>query len=164
MWESADAIDWASWRRSFPIRKRSSAFVQRRPSRLEEGHSRARDRDLGEDSQERIGPADGDQRYRRSNVALCWGWIDGIRKAFDERVVSAALHAAARAKHLEPDQSRPRESARSGRPHDAARPAAGGRREGRWTLGRSVCPDAQRERRAPFRQISARPSKQTRGR
>ena len=33
-----------------------------------------------------------------------------------------------------------------GRPHDAAGPAAGGRRQGRRPLGRGLCADAQRER------------------
>ena len=39
------------------------------------------------------------------DIALCWGWIDGIRKSFDELLVSTAVHAPAAAKHLEPDQS-----------------------------------------------------------
>ena len=51
---------------------------------VDEGEPRARDRDLAEDPQERLGPADGDHA-QALDVALCWGWIDGIRKAFDER-------------------------------------------------------------------------------
>lgn len=32
------------------------------------------------------------------DVVLCWGWIDGIRKGFDERASSSAIrHAAAKA-------------------------------------------------------------------
>ena len=98
------------------------------------------------------------------DVALCWGWIDGIRKSFDEQLVSAALHAAAGAKHLEPDQSRSRGAADRGRPHDAARPAAGGCRQGRWPLGRGLRTDAQREPKRPFPRICAPPSRPTRGR
>ncbi|MCC2689612.1 MAG: hypothetical protein K0S21_2415 [Rhizobiaceae bacterium] len=47
------------------------------------------------------------------DMALCWGWIDGVRKSFDATSgaqelrrdqLSAALHAASSQKPLEPDQ------------------------------------------------------------
>ena len=112
---------------------------------MDESEPCPRDRALAEDSQERLGPADGDQ---------CAGARRGLVLGMDRRhpqvvrrtVVSAALYAAAGAKHLEPDQSRSCGAADRGRPHDAARPAAGGCRQGRWPLGRGLCPDPQRER------------------
>jgi uncharacterized protein YdeI (YjbR/CyaY-like superfamily) len=35
------------------------------------------------------------------DIALCWGWIDGIRKAFDDRAVSPAIHATQGEEHME---------------------------------------------------------------
>ena len=51
---------------------------------MDESEPCPRDRDLAEDSQEKLGPADGDHA-QALDVALCWGWIDGIRKSFDEQ-------------------------------------------------------------------------------
>jgi hypothetical protein len=48
------------------------------------------------------------------DVVLCWGWIDAIRKGFDDKSFPAALHAArARKEHLEQDQRRQRRAASS---------------------------------------------------
>ena len=97
------------------------------------------------------------------DVALCWGWIDGIRKAFDEPIVSPALHAAAAAKCVEPDQSRSCRAAHRGRAHDATRPAASRCCQGGWPLGRGVRSHAQRERGDDSRRSSRRHRGQSRG-
>ena len=40
------------------------------------------------------------------DIVLCWGWIDGIRKSFDERSFLQRIQPARGREHLEPDQSR----------------------------------------------------------
>ncbi len=52
------------------------------------------------------------------DVALCWGWIDGICKTFDER-----SYAAQGEERLEPDQQRAHRKADGRRSHDSTRPA-----------------------------------------
>ena len=79
------------------------------------------------------------------DVALCWGWIDGIRKSFDERSFLQRFTPAQGEEHLEPDQPRPHRPADGGGAHDAARPAAGRCGEGGWPLGRRLRADPQRD-------------------
>ena len=57
------------------------------------------------------------------DVALCWGWIDAVRKGLDEQELPAALHAARPQEHLEPDQRRQRRPPDRRGPDDRARPA-----------------------------------------
>ena len=67
------------------------------------------------------------------DVVLCWGWIDGIRKGFDERS-STALHAAPGEEHLESDQPRAcRALVAAGRmtPH-GQRQVDAAKADGRW--------------------------------
>ena len=35
--------------------------------------------------------------------ALCFGWIDGVRKKYDDQSLHNTIHAASRAEHLELD-------------------------------------------------------------
>ena len=112
---------------------------------LADSESRPRDRDLAEDPQEGLRPADGDRAAgagRRAVLGLDRRHPQVVRRA----VVPAALHAAAAEEHLEPDQPRPRRAADRRRPHDAARPATGRRRQGGRPLGCRLRADAQRER------------------
>ena len=83
------------------------------------------------------------------DVALCWGWIDGIRKSFDEQSFLQRYSPRRPQEHLEPDQPRPRGAADCGRPHDAARPASGRCRQSRWPLGRRLRADPQRRPKRP---------------
>ena len=96
------------------------------------GESRSRDRALAQDLKKGSGVPT--VTYAEAlDVALCWGWIDGLKKSFDD---VAFLQRFSR-------DGRRASGARStattspvgqSRAHDAAWPAAGGRREtdGRW--------------------------------
>ena len=97
------------------------------------------------------------------DVVLCWGWIDGIRKGFDERSFLQRSPAAA-AQYLEPGQ--PRQHRPVSLPQAAWRgwAAAGGRGESRWALGRRLCADSQRERGHDSRRICATRSRPMRAR
>ncbi len=72
------------------------------------------------------------------DAALCWGWIDAIRKAYDEPSFSAALHAARSQEPLVGHQPRSSRAADTRGPHDAARPTPRRLRESRRSLGRRV--------------------------
>ena len=79
------------------------------------------------------------------DVALCYGWIDGIRKSFDARSFLQRYTPASREKRLEPDQPRSRGPLDDSRSHDAARAAPGRRCQGRRTVGRRLRADPQRQ-------------------
>ena len=55
------------------------------------------------------------------DVVLCWGWIDGLRKGFDDKSYLQRYTPRTQEKHLEPDQRRQRRAADRGRPDDRAR-------------------------------------------
>ena len=78
------------------------------------------------------------------DVVPCWGWIDGIRKAFDERSY-LQRYTPRRAKSIWSQINREHIARLTkARAHDAARTTASGRGEGRWPLELGVCADARR--------------------
>ena len=119
---------------------------------------RERNRDLAADLQEGLRQADRHQRAgagRRAVLGLDRRHPQRVRR----RILSPALHAAAAEEHLEPDQPRARRATDRGGTHEAARPATGRRRQGRWPLGRRLCADSRRDgghrsRRSPRRDRS----------
>ena len=42
------------------------------------------------------------------DVVLCWGWIDGLRKGFDDKSYLQRYNAAQQERHMEQDQCRQR--------------------------------------------------------
>ena len=74
------------------------------------------------------------------DVVLCWGWIDGIRKAFDEHsYLQRYTPRRARSAWSEINRGHVARLTAAGR-MAPARPAAGGRRQGRWPLAREATP------------------------
>src|SRR5690606_29261663 len=67
------------------------------------------------------------------DVALCWGWIDGLRKAFDELSFL--------------QRYTPRRAAQRGRQNARGGPPAHRGGPGRRALGRGVCAHSEREHR-----------------
>ena len=98
------------------------------------------------------------------DVALCWGWIDGIRKAFDERSFLQRYTPRTGEEHLEPDQPRQRRPADRGRPHD--RRTASGRSTPRRPMAAGTPPTRRSAARPkpPSPTTFAPPSRRTRGR
>ena len=70
------------------------------------------------------------------DVVLCWGWIDGVRKGFDDKSFLQRYTPRGK-KHLEPDQRRQCRAADRGRPHDRPRPDARSRRPRPTAAGRA---------------------------
>ena len=58
--------------------------ARRSTAGIGKNHDKAR-RDLDQDPQEGLGPAVGRRNVEALDVALCWGWIDAIRKGFDDK-------------------------------------------------------------------------------
>ena len=58
------------------------------------------------------------------DVALCWGWIDGLRKRFDDRSFLQRYSPRRSSEYLESDQSRPCGPTDCRGPDDAAWTAA----------------------------------------
>ena len=71
------------------------------------------------------------------DVVLCWGWIDAIRKGFDDKSYLQRYTPRTQEKHLEPDQRRQRRAADRGRPDDRARVEGSRGGQGRRALGRA---------------------------
>ena len=69
------------------------------------------------------------------DVVLCWGWIDGIRKGFDDKSFLQRYSPRRQEERLEPDQCRQRRPPDRGRPDDRARPEASRGGQGRRALG-----------------------------
>ena len=67
-------------------------------------------------------------------MALCWGWIDAVRKGLDERSFLQRYTPAPAAQPLEPDRRRERRPSDRRGPDDRARPARGRGRQGRRRL------------------------------
>ncbi len=74
------------------------------------------------------------------DVALRWGWIDGIRKNLNEPAFLQHLHVAQGQQPLVANRRRARSAALDGRTPDVARTSTRRRREGRWSLGSSPGP------------------------
>src|SRR5207248_3130096 len=66
---------------------------------------------------------------------LCWGWIDGVRKGFDDKSFLQRYSPRSKKSNLEQDQRRQRRAAHQGREDDRARAEAGRGRQGRRALG-----------------------------
>ena len=78
------------------------------------------------------------------DVALCWGWIDGIRKALDDESF-LQRYSPRRARSLWSQINREHVARLTdGRAHAARRAAAGRRGQDRRAMGCRVCADAQR--------------------
>ena len=72
------------WRPSFPIQRRSRASRARQRSRPGSREPR-RETELWLKIHKKGSGLPTVTSAQALDVALCWGWIDGIRKAFDER-------------------------------------------------------------------------------
>ena len=70
------------------------------------------------------------------DVILCWGWIDGIRKGFDDKSFLQRYVPRGKKSVWSQVNQRERRPADQGRPDDAARHRPGRRRQGRRPLGR----------------------------
>ena len=77
------------------------------------------------------------------DVMLCWGWIDGLRRGFDEQSF-LQRYSPRRAKSIWSQINRDHVARLTGRSHDAARSEAGRRGESRWPMGRRLCAHSRR--------------------
>ncbi len=73
------------WRRSSPIRRRSKASVPGAAFEAWLAANHARETELWLKIHKKDSGAPTVTHAEALDVALCWGWIDGIRKAFDDR-------------------------------------------------------------------------------
>ena len=76
--------------------------------RLARRAPRQRARGLDQHPQARLGPRRRSRPAEAIDVALCWGWIDAIRKGLDETSYLQRYVPRGRKSTLEPDQRRER--------------------------------------------------------
>lgn len=62
--------------------------------------------------------------------ALCYGWIDGLKRPYDSGVISPAIHATTSAERVVQGQHGARRTSDEGRPDEARRAASCQRSEG----------------------------------
>ena len=72
------------------------------------------------------------------DVVLCWGWIDGLRKGFDDKSFLQRYSHAQGEERLEPDQCRQCRAADQGGPHDRTRSDEGRGGQSRRALGEGL--------------------------
>ena len=153
-----------TWRRIILIRRKIKTFRTEAAFAAWMKVNHAREREIWR-SQEEFWLRSADARAKCSHRGRCAGaGLTASAKAFDDESF-LQRYTPRRAQSIWSQINREHVARlTAARPHEAAWPATGRCRQGRWPLGRRLCADARRDEGHDSRTISAPPSRPTRGR